>query len=89
MENYSFFLNVLAGAAGSLRVREFTLRYLHPVIRFLSFGCHCPAGVENGLYTTCQLLSTEGQRRAQRLRIGSLGREAVISHRVCAGHEDG
>lgn len=35
MENYSFFFNGLAGAAGSLKVREFTLYYLHAVIRFV------------------------------------------------------
>lgn len=37
MENYSFFLNILAGVAGSLRTREFTLSCLHAFIRFLSF----------------------------------------------------
>lgn len=48
MENYSFFLNVLAGVAGSLRVREFTLSYLHAVIRFLSFDATALLGWKMG-----------------------------------------
>lgn len=87
-ENDRFFLNVLADAAGSLRMRECTLHSLHAFIRFLSFDATAPLGWKMDSIPPASVYQ-QSQRQAQRLRTGSLGRGAVISHSVCAGHDDG
>lgn len=48
-------------------MKDFTLYYIHDFTGFLSFDATTLLVV---LYTTCQLLSTEGQRQAQGRRTG-------------------